>query len=216
MYETEYFNQISNSHECFYEFKESAEFISFPDWDDILMGPRQENGFQTYYDMFAPLIHQQPNAAAFSLNRYDTTLLTPVHEMTEFSLAKILRKAVYNATSSHPKMVIRPLLVASCWIHTSKVMENDAYSEIKTSVASFAHLNYTLLTKHNNTTLTLNDSSLFFLDPDVLDSNFKTMLERHSFEFVDMIVKVTVGVDRCRDVASGATTDPPNPESGGF
>uniref|UniRef100_A0A7E4W4Y2 Glycosyltransferase family 92 protein n=1 Tax=Panagrellus redivivus TaxID=6233 RepID=A0A7E4W4Y2_PANRE len=180
--QTEYSNQISNSHECFYEFKESAEFISFPDWDDILMGYRQDSRFSTYYDMFAPLIQQYPNAAAFSLNRYHTALLTPVHELVNFSLANVLRKAVYSKTSVVPKMVIRPKLVASCWIHTSKVMENDTYFEMQTSAASFAHLNYALLTKHNATVKPGNSKSSF-LDPDVLDSTFRSMLKRHSFVF---------------------------------
>lgn len=37
--ETMWNNQVVNFQECLYEYRESAEFIAFPDWDDLLVAP---------------------------------------------------------------------------------------------------------------------------------------------------------------------------------
>jgi hypothetical protein len=36
--ETTWNNQLVNFHDCLYEYRESAEFIAFPDWDELMVG----------------------------------------------------------------------------------------------------------------------------------------------------------------------------------
>uniref|UniRef100_A0A7E4VKG6 Glycosyltransferase family 92 protein n=1 Tax=Panagrellus redivivus TaxID=6233 RepID=A0A7E4VKG6_PANRE len=184
------FNQMSSSHECFYEFKESAEFIAFTDWDDILIGRRKGSEFLSFRESFAPFLKTHPKAAAFSVNRIDAYLKSPIRSTDAvFSLGDAFRKARYVSAFLDEKMVIRPHLVAGCWIHEMNKPENDQYHQISVngSIATMLHLHDTLVdegeTKRLSTDLRMYDNASVFVDPEALDSNFKEMVERHSFHF---------------------------------
>lgn len=70
--ETTWNNQLVNFHDCLYEFRESASFISFPDWDDLIFA----GGADTNLKMVKPLASifyklkkQEPKAASFIFQR---------------------------------------------------------------------------------------------------------------------------------------------------
>lgn len=58
--------QLVNFHECLYEFRESAEFIAFPDWDDLLMTPK----FTPLPDILDKLKKEMPDTGVFIMKRY--------------------------------------------------------------------------------------------------------------------------------------------------
>uniref|UniRef100_A0A7E4VGZ0 Glycosyltransferase family 92 protein n=1 Tax=Panagrellus redivivus TaxID=6233 RepID=A0A7E4VGZ0_PANRE len=188
--ETEYANQVSNSQLCMYDFKESAEFISFPDWDDILIGTHNGKRFLTYYESFAPFLTSNPNAAAFGVNRINAYLKIPFRKTDKsFSLAASLNQTYFIPTYTDQKTVIRPQLVAGNWIHQSKLQENPAYNQISVNsmVATFAHLHNFVTSKSNNGKIPKSaqpfNSVTDYVDSGALDTNFKKMVKRHTFAF---------------------------------
>uniref|UniRef100_A0A7E4USZ3 Glycosyltransferase family 92 protein n=1 Tax=Panagrellus redivivus TaxID=6233 RepID=A0A7E4USZ3_PANRE len=98
---TEYASEISNSHECFYHFKESAEFISFPNWDDIIMHYPETPGPTNYYEMFSALIPEHPKAASYSLNRFEVERQSM--NLESFHCLKSWAKQSYDQTHIRQK-----------------------------------------------------------------------------------------------------------------
>uniref|UniRef100_A0A7E4VG30 Glycosyltransferase family 92 protein n=1 Tax=Panagrellus redivivus TaxID=6233 RepID=A0A7E4VG30_PANRE len=193
--ETEYANQMSNSHECLYDFKDTAEFISFPDWDDIIIVQNRGPKLMTYYDTFGPFIQSHPNAAAFSVARVDISVQTPLKSNDKtFSFENYLQETNYGPAYVDPKLVIRPSLIAGNWIHESKVKESKEYNQVKVNsfVATYAHLHYTLTTSNTSKFVPsysnwhINASD--FVDSETMDANFQKMLIRHSFYFVSFLL----------------------------
>uniref|UniRef100_A0AC35GAP6 Glycosyltransferase family 92 protein n=1 Tax=Panagrolaimus sp. PS1159 TaxID=55785 RepID=A0AC35GAP6_9BILA len=141
----EYANQLTNSHQCLYEFKESAEFIAFTDWDDILIGLRINSGFGKFADGFRQLSLKHQFAAAFAVPRFQTNMKkTFQSEINPFSIEKTFNQIQYSTTENlPPKMVVRPKFVAGVWIHQLKVAENWRFHSItvNSATAVLLHLN---------------------------------------------------------------------------
>jgi hypothetical protein len=55
-----------NFQECLYEFRESADFVAFPDWDDLMMTPN----FQPLPSALNKLREKFPFSCAFTYPRY--------------------------------------------------------------------------------------------------------------------------------------------------
>uniref|UniRef100_A0A7E4W7M8 Glycosyltransferase family 92 protein n=1 Tax=Panagrellus redivivus TaxID=6233 RepID=A0A7E4W7M8_PANRE len=159
-----------------------VKFILFPEWDDILIAYPEKPGPLTYYDMFSPLIQKQPQAASYSLDRFETTFLNPVHEALPFSLSKLISKVEIEPISVLPKIVIRPHLVASIWIHGARIFDGP-YREEKTKAAACAHIHNTILKKDKPKPHVKSKRNDTFADAGKLASNFQSTLDRHSFEF---------------------------------
>lgn len=69
--ETEFNAQILMAHDCFYEYRESADFIALLDLDDLLI----TTNFDSLSENFRLSTQQFPNAAFFSVNRLESTFL---------------------------------------------------------------------------------------------------------------------------------------------
>nr|CAD2174761.1 unnamed protein product [Meloidogyne enterolobii] len=65
--ETSWQNQLTNFQDCLYEFKESAEFIAFPDWDDFFF---TSNYNIPYYPILQKFAEQNPKVNTFIIDRY--------------------------------------------------------------------------------------------------------------------------------------------------
>lgn len=100
--EVEFAHQITNSHECLYEFKESAEFIAFMDWDDVLLGS-VENSFNTIFSEFSKLY---PLAATFSIKAWDAFLDSPFKKTSPFNLEKVAETMTFVDKKLSNKLVV--------------------------------------------------------------------------------------------------------------
>lgn len=69
--ETERGNHLAIYQECLYEYRESAEFIAFVDWDDFFVPLRHTS----LAAAFRRQAHLHPKAAAFRVSRRHTTFL---------------------------------------------------------------------------------------------------------------------------------------------
>ncbi|KAH7718557.1 Protein F59C6.8 [Aphelenchoides avenae] len=116
--ETEWGNQLAVFQECLYEFRESAEFIAFPDWDDLLVTLRH-NSIVEAFRLSATMF---PSAGAFVVKRTDTTFLGNENAFDmESSLYQL--RIPRSPTYMPGKMFVRPARVQSIWIHGPELME---------------------------------------------------------------------------------------------
>lgn len=74
--ETERGNHLAIYQECLYEFRESAEFIAFVDWDDFFVPLRQS----TLIAAFRRQARLYPNAGAYRVSRRHTMFLCKFEE----------------------------------------------------------------------------------------------------------------------------------------
>lgn len=68
--ETEHTNQLTLAHECFYELRESTQFVALLDWDDLLIGRANP---LSLYETFKQADALYPHSAYFSVNKVQTT-----------------------------------------------------------------------------------------------------------------------------------------------
>lgn len=73
--ETERGNHLAIHQECLYQFRESAEFVAFPDWDDFLI-PLQHTSLLEAFRASAALF---PLIASFYVQRRNTKFLGLFH-----------------------------------------------------------------------------------------------------------------------------------------
>jgi hypothetical protein len=59
---------LVNFHHCLYEFRESAAFIAFTDWDELMVVP-QKSPQPPIGALFRALAGQHPDAGAFYYQR---------------------------------------------------------------------------------------------------------------------------------------------------
>lgn len=69
--ETEFSGQLLLAHECFYEFREAAEFIALIDWDDLLVTAH----FDSLYEAFRSAFRPHRNAAYFLVNKLEASFI---------------------------------------------------------------------------------------------------------------------------------------------
>ena len=67
-------NQLINFHDCLYEFRESTEFIIFPDWDELMIQPSAEQ--RPLVNVFRALEAKYPRAASFIYQRVEGQIST--------------------------------------------------------------------------------------------------------------------------------------------
>jgi hypothetical protein len=65
--ETSWQNQLTNFQDCLYEFRESAKFIAFPDWDDFMF---TSNYDIPYYNVLKSVALANPMVNTFIVDRY--------------------------------------------------------------------------------------------------------------------------------------------------
>ncbi|KAI1709436.1 glycosyltransferase family 92 domain-containing protein [Ditylenchus destructor] len=64
--ETTFLHQLVNFQDCLYEFRESTEFIAFPDWDDLII----THDFRPSFPLMRQAAADNPKTASFLLSRY--------------------------------------------------------------------------------------------------------------------------------------------------
>ncbi|KAE9554113.1 hypothetical protein FO519_002650 [Halicephalobus sp. NKZ332] len=181
--ETEYSHQMTNSHECLYEFKDSAEFIAFTDWDDVLISPKSGS----FVSQLQRIANLNPFAASFSITRLHSHLPTPFTKRNKFSLERAVNEITYSGKAIDPKVVVRPERVAGVWIHWLMFPEKPEFNEV---TANREHI--VILHTHNLTYGgdKIDDKSRIaignateFLDGKVLENNLSNFFGKYNFPF---------------------------------
>uniref|UniRef100_A0A914YCA6 Glycosyltransferase family 92 protein n=1 Tax=Panagrolaimus superbus TaxID=310955 RepID=A0A914YCA6_9BILA len=188
--QTEYANQMTNSHMCLYEFKESAEFIAFADWDDILVGPNFGQQQIAFAESFRKLSVAYPFAAAFSIPRFpfvNKNAFRP--KRNKFSLKQLFTQLHFSINPVPPKMVVRPEYVAGVWIHRLIYAESEKYQQINVAseMAALLHLKNLILdeweTEVNFNEVIYPKNGSLLIDGKVLQQNMENMFEKYNFTF---------------------------------
>ncbi|KAI1709434.1 glycosyltransferase family 92 domain-containing protein [Ditylenchus destructor] len=124
--ETQWNNQVVNFQDCLYEFRESAEYIAFPDWDDLMATP----GFKPLPGVLKSLSERMPIVGSFVYARY-TGAFESLTNMTRkrYTLDEFWKKGFrYTLNKEHiqyiGKVVVRPKSVIAVRFHDS-VMRDD-------------------------------------------------------------------------------------------
>uniref|UniRef100_A0AC34GSR0 Glycosyltransferase family 92 protein n=1 Tax=Panagrolaimus sp. ES5 TaxID=591445 RepID=A0AC34GSR0_9BILA len=180
--QTEYANQMTNSHLCLYEFKESVEFIAFTDWDDILIGPRNNGIYGKIIDSFHQLSSLQPNVGAFSVQRIPFIAQKQKNINEPFAL----KEFIYSSKLLDPKMVVRPTVVAGVWIHALKIAESPNFYGISINSTNLAVLLHFKISNKKKL-LTTNDFKMMenneYFNSSLMETNMKNMFDKSGFSF---------------------------------
>ncbi|KAE9546376.1 hypothetical protein FO519_010412, partial [Halicephalobus sp. NKZ332] len=174
---------MTNSHECLYEFKDSAEFIAFTDWDDVLISPKS-GSFVSQLQRIAKL---NPFTASFSITRLDSHLPTAFTKTNKFSLERAVNEAGYNRKVLDPKVVVKPERVAGVWIHKLLFPEKSKFDEVKVDDDSIVILHIHNLTYGGDnvergkvkTIGNLTD----FINGKIMEKNLRDFFKRQKFKF---------------------------------
>ncbi|KAL3099478.1 hypothetical protein niasHS_002933 [Heterodera schachtii] len=138
--ETEFNGQILLAHECFYEHRESAQFIGLIDWDDLLVPSRH---FSTLPAAFSAAFAKNRDTAYFLVNKLEASFVEQnVESPTEFSLRKMLTNGIRTAEMyNDEKMVVRPTALRGFWMHNSQnVLPNKRAVKLFTNYSMLLHL----------------------------------------------------------------------------
>uniref|UniRef100_A0A915PGP0 Glycosyltransferase family 92 protein n=1 Tax=Meloidogyne floridensis TaxID=298350 RepID=A0A915PGP0_9BILA len=142
--ETLWNNQLINFHECLYEFKESAAFIGFPDWDDILISPSAIPFTKGLMDFSMA----NPQVAAFLPKRYPGQIeilekllsRSPTSPIEHLFLESIKFSIWPEDAEFISKIILRPQLVNSVDLHgVGQIIEDFIQSELPENIAFFVH-----------------------------------------------------------------------------
>uniref|UniRef100_A0A8R1DTJ3 Glycosyltransferase family 92 protein n=1 Tax=Caenorhabditis japonica TaxID=281687 RepID=A0A8R1DTJ3_CAEJA len=112
--ELEFRNQASAMTDCLLQYKESADFIIFPDPDDILVPSLGKN----YFEEFTKAFNMFPTAGAIVYNMTQTTIESSTTPAL-FSPMSLLSSIKFKGEQKWGKLVVRPERVDSTWIHRS-------------------------------------------------------------------------------------------------
>ena len=186
--ETEYSTQLTNAHECLYEFKESAEFIAFTDWDDVLLGPMSG----PFAPRFQDLLNKYPLAASFSITRLDAFLPTAFSKTNKFNLEKAVDTMVYGKTHPDAKVVVKPERAAGVWIHKLVFPEESKYNEVKINNKDIVILHTHNLTYSGDPRETVPrpivGSVTELLNGKAMEQNLENFFRKHGFKFVSLLL----------------------------
>ncbi|KAI1700809.1 glycosyltransferase family 92 domain-containing protein [Ditylenchus destructor] len=133
--EIEYSGQLMLAHECFYEFRESAEFIALLDWDDLMI--------TTQYPSLGKAFHEAalhfPQAPYFLVNKLETTFMEQDSEPTQFSIRRLIEQGTLTKFAyNNEKMVVRPKNIVAFWVHFTRSMPYEVTSKAVTLSADHA------------------------------------------------------------------------------
>ncbi|KAI1726033.1 glycosyltransferase family 92 domain-containing protein [Ditylenchus destructor] len=121
--QTEFNSQILLAHECFYTFRESADFIALIDWDDLLVTAQ----FPSLGDAFHQAAIQSPNVAYFMVNKLESTFNERERDPRLFSIRQLISQEIRTAhIYNDEKMVVRPTKLRGFWMHNSEYREGDS------------------------------------------------------------------------------------------
>ncbi|CAI4226706.1 unnamed protein product [Auanema sp. JU1783] len=137
--ELEFRNQASAMTDCLLRYKESAKYIIFPDPDDIII-PRL--GDRTYFGEFQKVFVHFPNAAVIAYNMSQAAL-SAGSSPESFSIPSTLKSIHFKGETRWGKLVVKPSLVDSVWIHESYGIKKG-YTQYSLPVYnnSIIHLRY--------------------------------------------------------------------------
>ncbi|KAI1705010.1 glycosyltransferase family 92 domain-containing protein [Ditylenchus destructor] len=115
--ETEFSHQLALGHDCFYEFRESAEFIALLDWDDLLIA----RPFLTLPIVMRMAVKKNSKAAYFSINKIEGSFEdTDIDHPREFNLREQIEHHMSNRFAYNTeKIIVRPKYVRGFWMHSS-------------------------------------------------------------------------------------------------
>ncbi|KAE9546302.1 hypothetical protein FO519_010486, partial [Halicephalobus sp. NKZ332] len=175
--------QMTNSHECLYEFKDSAEFIALTDWDEVLISPKSGS----FVSQLQRIANLNPFAASFSITRLDSHLPTAFTKTNKFSLERAVNEMVYHTVLPNAKVIVRPERVAGVWIHWLMSPEKPEFNEV---TADREHI--VILHTHNLTyggDMIEGDEKKAIgnltelLDGKILENSLSNFFEKHNFKF---------------------------------
>ena len=183
--QTEYSNQMTNSHECLYEFKESADFIAFTDWDDVLLGPR----LGSFYVGFNNVLELNPLAASFSVTRLYSHLPTAFSKTNKFSLERAVSETGYGKRLDDPKLVVKPERVAGVWIHKLILPEKDKFKEVTVDekFGVILHIHNLTYGGDGQERKEIIGNLTDFIGGKIMEENLESFFRRHNFEFVSLL-----------------------------
>uniref|UniRef100_A0A915ELB2 Glycosyltransferase family 92 protein n=1 Tax=Ditylenchus dipsaci TaxID=166011 RepID=A0A915ELB2_9BILA len=106
---TEFNGQVLLGHECFYEYRESAEFIAILDLDDLLITTQ----FPTLSESFIQARADYPTAAYFTPNKMESSFIEQgKSNPRKFNILELIHRGILTAHMyADEKMVMRPKLV---------------------------------------------------------------------------------------------------------
>uniref|UniRef100_A0A1I8AEH0 Glycosyltransferase family 92 protein n=1 Tax=Steinernema glaseri TaxID=37863 RepID=A0A1I8AEH0_9BILA len=135
--ESEWGNQMIVYNHCMYRFRESAEFVVFADWDDVLV-PRGSAGGMA--DSLRALFEANAYAGAFQLHRRSTTVFA-ASDSKRFDLMTTLTTMDVSEFFGPGKTVVIPNRVKGAWVHKPRLYENGYRLDYaKTHQSWFYHL----------------------------------------------------------------------------
>ncbi|KHJ87468.1 hypothetical protein OESDEN_12759, partial [Oesophagostomum dentatum] len=134
----EFRNQAAAQTDCLLQYKESANYISFVDLDDVLI-PRIGN---SYLEEFAHLFHSMPNVAYIHYFK-ENVRLKAARNPTQFSLRGMLGSIQFSQVSETGKMVADPRYVNCTWIHFPTIVaEGMERYTVPTRTNAITHLKH--------------------------------------------------------------------------
>lgn len=139
-WQTDFSNQLPMAHECFYEFREAADFIALLDWDDVLMSTAI--GGLNLYSILAAEMAANPLTAYFNVRRVETTVAEPNTSPDTYSVSNAVRSFMPQRYEKDPKMVVVPSRVTGFWIHsTPHTLQGYGAVDLPVERALIYHLN---------------------------------------------------------------------------
>ncbi|VDK56833.1 unnamed protein product, partial [Cylicostephanus goldi] len=137
----EFRNQAAAQTDCLLQYKESANYVSFVDLDDVLI-PRLAGN---YLDEFAHLFNSMPNVAYIHYAKENVRLKTAKNPGS-FSLKQMLGTIQFERVSETGKLVADPRYVNATWIHFPlAIMNGMERYVVPNNVNAITHLKHMIL-----------------------------------------------------------------------
>ncbi|CAB3397036.1 unnamed protein product [Caenorhabditis bovis] len=108
----EFRNQAASQSDCLLQFKESAKFVTFLDFDDVLI-PKLA---PTYAKEFAAIIGNNKHISYIHYHKENHDVMT-VKNAEKFSFERMLQSLTYEHVRETGKMVAIPTNLNYTWIH---------------------------------------------------------------------------------------------------
>lgn len=176
--EGEWSNQDASYNSCLYEFKESAAFMLFVDWDDILIPAYHD----TYGKELTWLQQLYPQASSFIFPRYTVQLLASQNSST-FDLSNLLQTLKLDGSMETGKHISSPSKIDGTWIHAPtrvhKACKVINLSRNQAKVLHFRQWIYSEAEKNINF-----NQQFFILNTTGIKQSFERFVKRNKLEEV--------------------------------